>query len=47
MLAELDNPAYVEKLRAALKVHVAERKLELYKPYVSAPIEFWPPVPIE
>ena len=35
MLAELDNPAYVEKLRAALKTHVAERKLELYRPYAK------------
>ena len=35
MLAELDNPIYVEKLRAALKVHVAERRLELYKPYAK------------
>ncbi len=35
MLTELDNPVYVEKLRAALTMHVAERKLELYKPYAK------------
>jgi len=35
MLDELDNPAHVEKLRAALKTHVAERKLELYRPYTK------------
>lgn len=35
MLAELDNPVYVEKLHSALKSHVAERKLELYRPYAK------------
>lgn len=35
----LADPAHVERLKAALITHIAERRLELYKPYVKQ-IEF-------